>query len=363
MKKIDWYIIRKFLTTFFFSIFLFAVISVVVDVSEKTDDFVKSGWSFSKIVMDYYIAFIPHIIALLFPLFVFIAVIFFTSKMAGRSEIIAILAGGVSFRRVLRPFVLTSILLAIILWIGIGYVIPRAEVKRTYFEDRYVNGNSSYNPLIPVTNNLYFRIDSFTYAGIHYYDTTTKSGGPFFMHRVKGNQLVYNLRADALRWDTAKHQWRLDGIFERTLNGLKENIALTPTRYMNFNFRPSDLREDAFAKDKMTTPELKRSIKLEELRGTEGVNALKIEGFRRDATPVSVIILTIIGAVVASRKVRGGSGMHLAIGFITAALFIVMDRFSTIFSTKGHLPPLLAAWLPNIVFSFVAYYLFRRAPK
>ncbi|RFM28444.1 LptF/LptG family permease [Deminuibacter soli] len=363
MKKIDWYIIRKFLTTFFFSIFLFAVISVVVDVSEKTDDFVKSGWSFGKIVVDYYLAFIPHIIALLFPLFVFIAVIFFTSKMAGRSEIIAILAGGVSFTRVLRPFIITSILLAVILWWGIGYIIPRAEVKRTYFEDVYVNGNSSYNPLVPVTNNLYFRIDSFTYAGIHYYDTVSKGGGPFFMHRIKGNQLVYNLRADALHWDTAKHQWRLDGIFERTISGLKEDITLTPTRFMKFNFRPSDLREDAFAKDKMTTPELQHSIQLEELRGTEGVNALRIEAYRRAATPVSVIILTIIGAVVASRKVRGGSGAHLAIGFITAALFILMDRFSTIFSTKGNLPPIIAAWLPNIVFSFVAYYQFKKAPK
>lgn len=363
MTKIDWYIIRKFITTFFFCIFLFAVISVVIDVSEKTDDFVKSGWSFTKIVMDYYVAFIPHIIALLFPLFVFIAVIFFTSKMAGRSEIIAILAGGVSFRRVLRPFIITSTFLAIILWFGISYVIPRAEVKRTYFEDVYVNGNSSYNPLIPVTNNKYFKVDSFTYAGIHYYDTVNRTGGPFFMHRIKNNQLVYNLRADALRWDTAKHQWKMEGIFERTLKGLKEEVVLTPQRYVNFNFKPSDLREDAFAKDKMTNPELAHSIKLEQLRGTEGITTLLIEKYHRDATPVSVIILTVIGAVVASRKVRGGSGVHLALGIVIAVLFILMDRFSTIFSTKGNLPPLLAAWIPNIVFAFVAWYQYKRAPK
>jgi lipopolysaccharide export system permease protein len=363
MKKIDWYIIRKFLTTFFFSIFLFTIISVVVDVSEKTDDFVKSGWSFRQIVMDYYIAFIPHIIALLFPLFVFIAVIFFTSKMAGRSEIIAILASGVSFRRVLRPFWLTGVLLAAILWLAASYVIPRAEVKRTYFEDKYVNGNSTYNPLLPTSNNLYFRIDSFTYAGIHFYDTANKTGGPFFMHRLKGNQLVYNLRADIMRWDTAKGKWQLQNVFERTLNGLNETVVMSTNKQMNFNFKPFDLKRDASAKDKMTTPELNHFIRLEQLRGTEGVNALLIERYRRDATPVSVIILTLIGAIVASRKVRGGSGMHLAIGFIIAALFILMDRFSTIFSTKGNLPPLIAAWIPNTVFTFVAYYLFRKSPK
>lgn len=363
MKKLDWYIIKKFLTTFFFSIFLFAVISVVVDVGEKTDDFVKSGWSFGKIVMDYYIAFIPHIIALLFPLFVFIAVIFFTSKMAGKSEIVAILAAGVSFRRILRPYFIAGLALAALLWYANRLVIPRAEVKRTYFEDVYVNGNSTYNPLTDKKKVLYFRIDSFTYAGVHTYDTVRKSGGPFFMHRLKGNQVVYNMRAETIRWDTAAKKWTLDNAVERELNGLKEKVWLSSTKTMAFNFKPADLRLDEFAKDKMTTPELEHQIALDKLRGTEGLNALIIEAYRRDATPVSVIILTFIGAIIASRKVRGGSGMHLALGFILAAVFILMDRFSTIFSTKGNFPPLIAAWLPNVVFAFVAYYLFKKAPK
>lgn len=363
MKKLDWYIIKKFLTTFFFSIFLFAVISVVVDVGEKTDDFVKSGWSFGRIVMDYYIAFIPHIIALLFPLFVFIAVIFFTSKMAGKSEIVAILAAGVAFRRILRPYFIAGTFLAALLWYANRYVIPRAEVKRTYFEDVYVNGNSTYNPLVQKSNNLYFRIDSFTYAGVHYYDTVRKSGGPFFMHRTKGNKVVYNMRAETIRWDTAARKWAFDNVVERDINGLKEKVTLSATKQMKFNFKPSDLRSDDFAKDKMTTPELNQQIKLEQLRGTEGVNALIIERYRRDATPVAVIILTFIGAAIASRKVRGGSGMHLALGFILAAVFILTDRFSTIFSTKGNLPPVIAAWLPNVVFAGVAYYLFKKAQK
>ncbi|MGI8950718.1 MAG: LptF/LptG family permease [Chitinophagaceae bacterium] len=363
MKILDWHIIKKFLTTFFFSIFLFTIISVVVDVSEKTDDFVKSGWTFSQIVMNYYIAFIPHIIALLFPLFVFISVIFFTSKMAGRSEVIAILASGTSYNRFLRPYWIAGIALAALLWYANQYVVPKAEYKRTYFETHYVQANSSYNPLIATTNNYYFRIDSFTYAGVHFFDTGLKGGGPFFMSTIKNNQLVYNLRAESMRWDTAKQKWQLTNVFERTINGLHETVVRTPKKSMDFNFRPTDLYTDEFTKDKLTTAELDRFIQLQELHGAEGLNDLKVERYRRDATSITVIILTIIGAVVASRRVRGGSGMHLAIGFVTAAVFILTDRFSTIFSTKSNLPPLLAAWIPNIIFSFVAYYFYRKAPK
>jgi len=363
MKKLDWYILKKFLTTFFFSIFLFTIISVVIDTSEKTDDFVKSGWSFYKILTDYFLAFIPHIIALLFPLFVFIAVIFFTSKMAGRSEVIAILASGTSFRRFLVPYWIGGIALAALLWFSNQYIIPRAEEKRTYFETKYVNANSSYNPLLDRTTDIYFRIDSFTYAGIHYYDTTNKSGGPFFMYRVKGDHVEYNLRSERIVWDTGKLKWQLNNAFERKIDGLKESVQLERQKFMNFNFRPFDLQKDEFAKDKLTTPELNRFIQLEQLRGSETVNALKIERYRRDATPVAVIILTIIGAVVSARKVRGGSGMHLAMGFMTAAAFIILDRFSSMFSVKGSFPPLIAAWTPNFVFAFVALYFYRKAPK
>jgi lipopolysaccharide export system permease protein len=363
MKKIDWYILKKFLSTFLFSILLFTVIAVVIDVSEKTDDFVKSGYTFSEIITKYYFGFVPHILALLFPLFVFIAVIFFTSKMAGRSEIVAILASGTSYRRFMRAYWVGGLLLAGILWLGNQYVIPKAQQKRTDFETKYVNSNSTYNPLVRTNNNLYFKVDSFTYAGIHYYDTVSKSGGPFFMHRVKGNTVIYNLRADNIKWDTAQRKWMLENVYERNITPTNEAVLISQLKQMNFNFKPFDLARDEYAKNKLTTPDLNRFIQLEELRGSETINDLKVERYKRDATPVAVLILTLIGVAVASRKVRGGSGMHLAIGFITAAIFILTDRFSTIFSTKGSLPPLIAAWLPNFLFSFVAYWFYRRTPK
>lgn len=366
MKKLDWYILKKFLVTFFFCIFLFTIIAVVVDISEKTDDFIKSGLGFTGVIMQYYIGFVPYIIALLFPLFVLIAVIFFTSKMAGKSEIIAILASGTSFRRFLVPYWMGGIALALVLFFSAHLVIPKAQEVRGSFETRYVNGNNSYNALIFHGNDIYERLDSFTYFGIRNYDTAKKYGGPFFMHRIKGStQLVYNLRAESISWDTTKrkNKWVLNNVFERTLIGSAETVKLTTRKEMDFNFKPFDLSHDEFAKDKLTTPELSQFIKLEELRGSEDVNSLKVERYRRSATSVTVIVLTLIGAIVASRKVRGGSGAHLALGFIIGILFIIMDRFSTIFSSKGSLPPIIAAWIPNAVFIVVAYYLYRKSPK
>ncbi|HYK43559.1 MAG TPA: LptF/LptG family permease [Parafilimonas sp.] len=364
MKKLDWYILKKFLVTFFFCVFLFTIIAVVIDVSEKTDDFVKAGLSFKDIVNKYYLGFIPYIDALLFPLFVFIAVIFFTSKMALRSEIIAILASGTTYGRMLRPYWLGGILLALLLLFASSFVIPKANAKRTDFEAKYIKVNSSYDPLVNrPSRNMYFRIDSFTYAGIRNYDTTTKYGGPFFMHRINDNQLTYNLRAESLQWDTASRKWKLNNVVERTINGLHETVKREKLLLFNFNFKPADLNQDEYAKDKLNTPQLHHYIADQQLRGTEGLNTLEVEEYRRFATPFSVLVLTMIGAVVASRKVRGGSGAHLAIGFVTAAIFILMDRFSTIFSTKSSFPPLIAAWLPNLIFTFVAIYFYRKAPK
>ncbi|KAI9432141.1 permease [Russula earlei] len=283
--------------------------------------------------------------------------------MAGRTEVIAILASGTSFNRWLRPYWVGGIFLATILWFANQYVIPNANHLRGDFEATYVDKNSSYNALLSTDNSMYIRIDSFSYAGILHYQTDTKRGGPFFLHRMVNNKLVKNIRADILRWDTATKKWTLDNALVRIVDSMGEKVSWHPTLAMDFNFRSTDLSRDKYTKDKLTTPELKRFIALEEMRGSEGLNELKVERYRRDATCVTVILLTIIGAVVAGRKVRGGSGVHLATGFITAALFIVSDKFSTIFSTKGSLPPILAAWIPNMIFVFVAYYLYKRAPK
>ncbi|WP_207496155.1 LptF/LptG family permease [Aridibaculum aurantiacum] len=362
MKKIDWYIFKNLLVTFVFSILLFTFITVVVDISEKADDFVRSKLSAMEIIRQYYIGFVPHILALLFPLFVFIAVIYFTSKMAGRSEVVAILASGTSFNRYLRPFFLAGCLLAVVLWFGNRTFIPMANDIRVSFQARYVDMNSSYNSLFGQRTAIYLQVDPVRYVGMSY-DTTSKTGGNFFLQHVRGNKIDYNLRAESISWDTAAKKWLLENVIERKIKGIEETVTMIPSMHVDINLTPKDLKRDQYVKDKLTTPELDRFIKLEEKRGVEGLNALIVERYRRDATPAAVILLTLIGAVVASRKVRGGSGSHLAVGFITCALFILADRFSTIFSTKGNLHPMLAAWTPNIIFFFVAVWFYRKAPK
>ncbi len=370
IKIIDWYIIKKFLSTFFFAIFVFTVIAVVIDFGEKTDNFVDTGWGLVEIFTNYYSAFIPHIIALLFPLFVFIAVIFFTSKMATRSEIVAILASGTSFQRFLLPYFITSLFLAVGLFFASSYLVPRSEVKRAHFETNYVNSTSGYHQMTEEDPNMYYKVDSFTYVGIRSYDTIAKKGGPIYLWEIRDAKAHYNMRAPNIFWDTAgaakkkvAGTWKLDNVFERKIDSIQEKITIDSKKDFVFNFTPFDLRIDQYAEDVLTTPELKNHIRIERQRGGENVNIFLMELYRRTATPFSVIILTLIGAIVASRKVRGGNGMHLAMGFILAASYVVMDRFSTVFSTKGNLHPMLAAWIPNIIFIFVAIYLYRKAPK
>lgn len=364
MKKIDRYILVKYLTTFFFCLILFTAIVVVVDISEKTDNFVKSKLPISRIIVDYYFGFIPRIDAMLFPLFVFISVIFFTSKMAGRSEIVAILSSGVSFRRMLMPFVAGGIFLSAVLWMGYQYIVPKANLKWANFEAKYIDG-----PRAPNDNrsnsksNLYFKMDSFTYVGIRSYDTINKSGSGFFVQRFKKNKLEYNLRAEIFSWDTAQKKWKLLNVSERRLDSLSERVTRSPVLYANYNFKPRDLRKDEFLKDQLPTPDLDEFIRQERLRGSESLNMLLVERYNRDAIPASVLILTLIGAVLASRKIRGGSGLHLAIGVIISVLYILFSRFSIVFATKGNFTPFLAAWTPNIIFGVLAFYLYKRAPK
>lgn len=363
-KKIDRYILSKFLTTFFFCLLLLTVIVVVVDISEKTDDFVKSKLPASKIITDYYFGFVPRIDAMLFPLFVFIAVIFFTSKMATRSEIVAILSSGVSFKRYLLPYFVGGTFLACLLWFGYQFFVPKANKKWGDFESKYIDpnfGNASGNNTY--MQHLYFRNDSNTYVGINGYDTVSKTGNGFFVQRFQKNKLLYNLRADNFNWDTAEKKWKLSNVMERNLEDITEKIKYTQSKLMNYNFKPIDLRKDEYLKDQMITPDLNRFIEREKMRNTEGLNSLLVERYNRDAIPVSVLILTIIGAVLASRKVRGGSGLHLALGVVISVMYILFSRFSIVFATKGNFTPFLAAWTPNIFFGLLAFYLYIKAPK
>jgi lipopolysaccharide export system permease protein len=361
MKKLDWYILRQLLITFITCMMIFTVIAVAVDSSEKTDDFVKSGLTGMQIIRQYYIGFVPYIWGMLYPLFVFIAVIYFTSRMAMRTEIVAMLATGTTYNRWLRTYLVGGTFFAVVLWFAAGYYIPKANELRSNFQATYIDKASPDE--LARGQSYYMRTDSNTYIGLKYFDTLTKTGNNFFLNRIKGHDLVYNERADMIKWDSAHRNWKVVNITERTVGPKGEQVRQVPERYESLHFAPVDLRRDNYIKDKLTTPALARFIKAEELRGNEGVNTLKVELYRRTATSYSVILLALIGAILAGRKTRGGSGVHLALGIIISVVFIMFDRFSTVFSVKGNLHPFVAAWVPNILFTAIAIYLYRKAPK
>ncbi len=365
MKKIDRYILVKYLATFFFCLLLFTTIVVVVDVSEKTDDFVRSNLSAWRILNDYYLGFVPRIDAMLFPLFTFISVIFFTSKMAGRSEVIAILSAGVSFRRFMLPFMIGGFVLSGLLWLGYQFLVPVASKKWADFDKNYLrsnntansNNNSSYK------TNIYFKMDANSWVGIKGYDTISKTGSNIFIQKFDKNKLVYNLRASNFNWDTLTGKWNLSYVTERYVDSINERVQTNLTKIVGYNFKPVDLRKDEYLKDQMSTRELNQFITAEKERGSETINTLLVERYNRDAIPFSVLVLTIIGVALASRKVRGGSGAHLAVGVLISVAYILCSRLTIVFATKGNFSPLLAAWTPNVIFGILAIYLYVRAPK
>ncbi|MBS1780141.1 MAG: LptF/LptG family permease [Bacteroidetes bacterium] len=357
MKKLDWYIVKKFIGTFFYAIMILAVIACVIDYSEKVDDFVSHKAPAIQILL-YFKNFIPHITALLFPLFIFIATIFFTSKLAYKSEIIAMLATGVSFQRFLRPYLIGGGFLCLLSLVSNHFIVPNANKQRLRFEDTYV-----HNKIYSSDRNIHLRLSPDLYVYMLYYDYVANTGYFFTAETIEGTDLKKKISADHVNYDSIKHEWKLFTVKIRHNNGLQESLRQIPDTIMKFPFKPSDLEDDEEVKAALTTPELNNYIAREKLRGRESLNFYYVEKYRRSSEPFAGLILTLIGVCIASKKVRGGSGLHLAIGIIISALYIMAMQFSTTFSTKAGLNPLLAVWIPNIIFGGIAYYMYRKQIK
>lgn len=355
MKKLDWYIVRKFLSTFFFAIMILAVISCVIDYSEKVDNIVSKKAPFA-VVANYYMNFVPHITALLFPLFIFIATIFFTSKLAYKSEIIAILSSGVSFTRFLRPYMVGGGFLCLVSLVSNHWVIPLANKQRINFEDTYINdANYRY-----ATDNMHLGLAKGTYVYLQNFNYDNFIGNRFCVEKIEGTLLKEKLMADYATYDTTRKIWKLHNVVIRTNDSLTERVVKLPEMEMKYPFTPRDLNKGDAIKEALTTPQLDLYIKQEQLRGQENLNTFFIEKARRTATPFAAIILTIIGACIASRKIRGGSGFHLALGIAISAVFVMSLQISTTFATKSNLDPTIAVWIPNVIFGIVAFVLYRR---
>lgn len=359
VKKLDKYIIRKFIGAFFFTVALFIVVSVVVDLSEKMDDFLENDVSFYEATFGYYMNFIPFIVFFLSPLFVFIAVIFFTSQLAYRSEIVAILSSGVSFNRILFvPYFIGALILFGIQFGANHLLVPKANEGRIQFENTFFK-----KKVIGKQRQMHLQIspDQFLYLGS--YNNQDSIGTNFTLERFENFELKEKISARRIKWKTDKELWELGNYKKRTIDGEIEELITGAKKDTSFSFHPDDLIQRTYLKEAMTTPQLMEYIDEQREIGAGNVEELSVELHRRTSVPFATFILTVIGFSLASRKVRGGMGLHLILGIALSAAYILFMQFSTTFAINGNLSPFIAVWIPNILFGLLSIYLLRVAPK
>lgn len=358
MKKLDWYILKKFLGTFVFIMMLLLGITIVIDLSEKIDAFVENHATPSVVISQFYIYFIPYITSLIGPFFVLVAVIFFTSQLAERSEIIAILNSGTSFYRMLLPYFVGATIIATAFYFGNHNFVPYSNKKRIQFERKYVS-----KPPEGMRYNFHRTIDTGTVVYFENYKPTDGSGYKFAIDRFQNGKLVYKLKAERIDWDKKKQRWHISNYMTRQLNTERDIITTGAVLDTVFPFKPSDLSFTENLKEEMTTAELKEYITYMKNAGEPYTEFYEVERFRRTSSAFSIYIMTLIGVSVASRKMRGGLGWHLVLGIGLSALYEVIMKFSITFSTNSSLPPVLGVWIPNLLYAGLAFYLLKKAPK
>lgn len=337
---------------------LIILIVVVFDISEKIDDFIGKEAPLKAIIVDYYFNFIPYFVNLFSPLFTFITVILFTSKMATRTEIVAILSSGVSYTRLLFPYMLSSVVIAVLSLYLNNFVIPHATKKRIQFEDRYVR-NEFYNR----DRNIHKQITPGNYIYLESYTVQTNTGYKFSIEHFKNGQLNYKLMAENIAWDSIKNCWSINNYYIREINGMDETIKKGIKFDTVLSFTPQEFGRKDNTVETMDYNELNKYIETEHLKGSENIEFYEIEKYRRISFPFATFILTLIGVSIASRKIRGGVGMHIGLGIFISFTFIMFMQVSTTFAASGLVSPLIAVWIPNFIFAFLALLLLKIAQK
>lgn len=359
LQKLDWYIIRKFLGTYIFAIGLIISIAVVFDFNEKMDNFMEHDAPWTAIVFDYYMNFVPYFANLFSPLFVFIAVIFFTSKLAENSEIIAMFSTGMSFKRMLRPYLFSAAVIAVVTF-GLGsYVIPKGSNTRINFEDKYYKPRKARS-----ASNIQLEVDTNVVAYIERFETYNMSGYHFSLDKFKDKALVSRLTADRARYDTTRvHHWILSDYVMRKMDGMKEEVSRGTTLDTVLQLEPQDFLITTDQQQMLTSPQLSKYIDRQKQRGFGNIQEFEIEYHRRIAMSFASFILTIIGVSLSSRKRKGGMGLYLGIGLALSFSYILFQTIASTFSVNGGMPAVIAVWIPNVIYAIIAYVLYKRAPQ
>lgn len=361
LKILDWYIIKKFIGTYFYSIALIISISIVFDINENLAKFTQYHAPIKAIVFDYYMNFVPYFANLFSPLFVFIAVIFFTSKLAGNSEIISMLAAGVSFKRLMRPYMVSAAIISVMTFFLGAYIIPKGTIIRQNFESMYKNKKK-----ITSAENVQLQVGKGIIAYIQHYDNNLKKGYGFCLDKFENKKLVSHLTAAEIQYDTisdTKYHWKISNWRIRQLKGLRESITSGVSKDTTIMMEPTDLVFSKGQQETFTSPQLKDYITKQIDRGSGNVVQYEVEYHKRIATSFASFILATIGLSLSSRKRKGGMGMYLGIGLALSFTYIMLQTVSATFAINANTPPMLAAWIPNIVFTIVAYFCYRKAPN
>jgi lipopolysaccharide export system permease protein len=337
---------------------LIILIVVVFDISEKIEDFVGKDAPLKAIVFDYYFNFIPYFVNLFSPLFTFIAVILFTSQMASRTEIVAILCSGISYRRMLFPYMLSATVIALLSLYMNNFVIPHATKKRIAFEDKYIRNEFHNNE-----RNIHKQTSPGNYIYMERFSTEEQTGYKFSIEKFSKGKLYYKLMSDNIKWDSVKKQWQINNYHIRYITGMDEYLKKGIKIDTTFNFTPEEFGRKDNTVATMDFYELQNYIDSERLKGSDNIESYEIEKYRRTAFPFATFVLTIIGTAIASRKVRGGIGMHIGMGIGISFAFIMFMQISTTFAAGGQISPFISVWIPNVVFSVLAWYLLRIAQK
>ncbi|WP_339736882.1 LptF/LptG family permease [uncultured Sunxiuqinia sp.] len=357
LKIIDIYIIKKFLGTFFYSIALIISIAMVFDFSENLDEFISKDAPMNAIIFDYYLNFIPFYANLFSALFTFIAVIYFTSKMAYNSEIIAILSSGVSYARLMRPYMISAFIIALLSYTLGNYIIPPSNKKRIDFRTTYIDSPKNY-----LERNIHRQLSPGVFIYMQSYNTSNDVGYKFTIEKFEEGQLKSKLEADYIKWDREDMKWVINNYFIRDIDGYDETITTGTKIDTTLNMTPDDYRVMKNIVETMKLPDLNEEIREMKRRGVN-TTEFEIEKHQRLSGPFSAFILTLMGVSLASRKVKGGLGLHLGLGILFSFTYIMFMQISTVFALSGAVAPIIAAWIPNILFGALAAYLYKQGSR
>ena len=362
LRILDRYIIKKFLGTFFFASFLITLASIVIDFSDKINRFIQQDLSVKQILVEYYLNFIPWINGLLWPLFALISVVFFTSRLARNTEIIPMLGSGISFNRLVVPYLVSSSIIALVLWYGTNYIIPITTKQKNEFEAEYLQRSKKQN----LSNNIHFFVSPESKIFIKYYKNRDSTAQNFRLENYDSLGVMTQLiQADKIAFKEEPDVWTLENYIKRGFDDMDESIVLGKSSKLDtaLNFKPSDFVHYTKQMEMMTTSELKEYIHVEQSRGLDNTKKYQIELQRRTADPFTIIIMTLIGMAVASKKVRGGMGLHLAVGVIIGSAYVVLSKFSKTFAENLSVSAELGMWAPNILFGCIALVMIYKAQK